>query len=707
MHLIEIRIDNFRLFGTDTQALVLPIRPGLNVLAGENDAGKTAVIDAIRLTLGTTSQEFLRISEEDFHLSGDTRATDFTIRCRFADIDEGVGGSLLEHLSYESGQPCLYVTFRATRNEALSARRRFSVEVRSGPDGNGPKLEGEARVLLQATYLRPLRDAERELAAGRNSRLSQILQHTKEIAEHKDEVFEPASFVRAVTEKEETEFPKSVANVSRLADHLIQENEGITKARGRLDRTCLAELSLGDEQLGSRVSVTDIASADQRLRTVLEKLELRLAASGDPRGQLPHGLGYNNLLFMACELLLLGQDRDTLPLLLIEEPEAHLHPQLQLRLMEFLQEEAASAVGRQVQVIITTHSPNLASKAKLASMILLFQGQAFPLAPEYTLLSKPDYRFLERFLDVTKANLFFARGVVIVEGDSEALLLPSLACLVRRDLTRYGVSIVNVGSRGLRRYARIFQRRSMADGSIAPVIPIHVACLADRDIMPDCATEAFGLKDHGDDSEGKKREPKFESDLADEAARQSLIEDKRRGDGENVKTFVSDHWTLEYDLAHAGLGCLLSQAVALAKDEVRQDRKNDDQTTVSPKDDAGEDKKRVEDAGSSREKVLRKATKAWEQLEHEHQDRSDKAEFLSCKAYESLRKSVSKPMAAQHLASLLEESYDQKGTEEARERLRKCVPSYIQKAIEYVTCANISNRTPESSGETRVEELEE
>src|SRR5208337_5272090 len=105
-----------------------------------------------------------------------------------------------------------------------------------------------------------------------------------------------------------------------------------------------------------------------------------------------------------------------------------------------------------------THSPHLAASAQLNSMILIVRQKPYPLAQTETKLEKDDYAFLRRFLDATKANLFFARGVIIVEGDAENILLPAIAAKLGRPFGKYGVSLVNVGHRGLFRYSRILQR---------------------------------------------------------------------------------------------------------------------------------------------------------------------------------------------------------------------------------------------------------
>jgi putative ATP-dependent endonuclease of the OLD family len=90
VYVAEIRIENFRSFGAGDQAFLLPLTPGLTALVGENDAGKTAVIDALRLVLGTRDQDILRVDPMDFHqaMPGGERADQIVIRLTFRGLTE-------------------------------------------------------------------------------------------------------------------------------------------------------------------------------------------------------------------------------------------------------------------------------------------------------------------------------------------------------------------------------------------------------------------------------------------------------------------------------------------------------------------------------------------------------------------------------------------------------------------------------------------
>ena len=97
----------------------------------------------------------------------------------------------------------------------------------------------------------------------------------------------------------------------------------------------------------------------------------------------------------------------------------------------------------------------------------------------HTALESGDYKYLERFLDSTKANLFFAKGVIFVEGDAENILMPVIAKIIGMPLEKYGVSIVNVGSLAFLRYANIFKRKN------GECIDIPIAIVTDLDVRPD------------------------------------------------------------------------------------------------------------------------------------------------------------------------------------------------------------------------------
>ncbi len=169
---------------------------------------------------------------------------------------------------------------------------------------------------------------------------------------------------------------------------------------------------------------------------------------------------------------------------MIEEPEAHLHPQLQIRLLKHLQEVA---LNKNIQVVITTHSTVISSAVSINNIIHI-NGGAEPLAvpARFCGLAEPSRRFIDRWLDVTKSNLLFSKGVILVEGVAEAIALPELAKIVLANrgqglnsLEDYGVSVINLNGIYFAHFMQLFCE---VDGQLRSCnLPIPCAGLTDND----------------------------------------------------------------------------------------------------------------------------------------------------------------------------------------------------------------------------------
>lgn len=549
MYLKELRLWNFRKYGkadmSGSPALTINFKRYLNVLIGENDSGKTAIIDAIRLVLGTKSFEQTRIDEKDFYFDKEKniRERSFKIEIIFNDLSDEEAGQFLEWGNFDEDNEYELKLQMVAENQ----NNRITYEINAGPDDNGSQLDGKVRELLKVTYLKPLRDAESELTPGYRSRIAQILLSLKDFHKQKDD--------EGNEKKHELEKIFEDAN-DKISKYMNPEkiDDVLDKPVHLINYYLQQFLDEYDERKA------EFKASPVELIRILKRLELNIEENLS-------GLGTLNKLFMAAELLSLeSETRPSNKMALIEELEAHLHPQAQLRVIKALEEESQD---KKIQLILTTHSTTIGSSVPLNNLIICKDKNVFPMWKGKTELSDGDFNFLQRFLDATKANLFFAKGVIIVEGDAENILIPTIAEIIGKPLHKYGVSIVNVGSTAFLRYAKIFMRTDEQN------MDIPVSVITDMDVRP----EKYYVY--------KRKSIPTEKNLI-EKRKEKKDKYKKNGD---VRYFISKLWTLEYDLAISkDLRSLIYQSILAAKNV-----KNDDEYDLINKENRSAVKKEAED----------------------------------------------------------------------------------------------------------------
>ncbi|HCM20071.1 MAG TPA: ATP-dependent endonuclease, partial [Porphyromonadaceae bacterium] len=307
-------------------------------------------------------------------------------------------------------------------------------------------------------FMQPIRDVERDLSSGSNSLLKEVIDFFIDY-EIKNDTSKTKDEIKGNLQKVKREFAESSQQL-------------MTKLQGRL--------TAGEKQIVTYADDTGATfdESSPHFSGVLNETTLysalRLTLEDKTGIKLPpanNGLGYNNLIYIA--LLLARMQKDAMgeyygsnaklfSVLAIEEPEAHLHPSLQYRFLKFLNDNMKSNVR---QIFISTHSPNITAASKLDNLIVLnkekeeievaYPGRVFDLKNKDDKASKA---YIERYLDVTKSDMLFAKRIILVEGISEQLLLPIFTRYLNGDLVDSHVAVINIGGRYFSHFLKLFDR---------------------------------------------------------------------------------------------------------------------------------------------------------------------------------------------------------------------------------------------------------